>query len=174
MKALIMLSAIVVLSLQLGICLGQNAFERSNAKGKSTTYKITGSSNNYKKAIAVANGKNIINEKLKKNPPPHLTNIELISELKLNNIFLSALGTKRLEQLSTSDYSMLITFYVNDLGKILELEFILPETTIITPAELEILESMILKELSFKLNQNEMNGAKLFQLLKLQRYKDLL
>lgn len=174
MKVLIIISTVFLLSFQLNTCFGQNAFERGNTKGKNIIYKLKGASSNNKKAIAVSNTKNTLDEKLKNNPPTHLKNVEFSVGVNLNRIFISLLGKKRIEYLVETDQTMLITFFVNENGKVLELEFILPKNTTITPGELEILEERIKKEVSFKLEKSETKGAKLFQLLKLQRYKDLL
>jgi len=98
-----------------------------------------------------------------------------IDKTILTQIFYSTFSEKRLKQLADENLSILIKFYTDPNGNVLELEFTFGDNSTLMPIEIEKLESQLQKNIKFSFKTDIFQGntfAPLFYSVNFKRLVD--
>ena len=98
---------------------------------------------------------------------------EKVNKHSLLNTFKRTFSDERIRQL-LPEGRIVLTFYVSPSGNVLEVEFILNKTTLITATELEQLENNIKANVVFNFNQELTKGGDFFVLVQAVRFSKVL
>lgn len=164
MKAQILI-CLIILSSCFFNCLAQSSIGKGNLKGNSQIYQKKETSQSSKR-IAIANAKNKLSEKKMNIPPTSLSRIQFNSDKELSDILTSIIPKDKLKVLSSTEKSLTLIAFVDSKGKILELEFLLNKSTILTAKEIEAIENKIKTNTTFILDPKETVGGNFFKLVK--------
>jgi hypothetical protein len=135
----------VLLSISITVTYAQRLKPNSDIKAKHSSYKTDSLRSG---GMFVHNDKNIYHNK-KHNEPSSSDNLEKGDKTSTINAFKKVFNNQRLQQL-VNEPNIGIEYTVSDEGKILEVSFVLKQTTLVTASELEELEDAIKKDVSFK------------------------
>jgi hypothetical protein len=116
--------------------------------------KSIGSGNTV--SIYAYNSKNIYYNKTSKNRHPNIL-IKRGDSGGMLTAFTKVFSDERLREL-LPERVLLMTFYVNPSGKILEITFLLDKNTLVTAQELEALEKALKANVWFKLRPEDLKG----------------
>lgn len=125
----------------------QNPFNKKEVKANQTTYTVNDNDKPNYKSVAVANKENVLAKNGKVNTS-RLSNINIQGDKKLNDIFLDVFGKEKFREL-LPEKRILLIFYTNKAGKVVETAYLIDKNTAITPQELEELEKQLKKYVSF-------------------------
>jgi len=145
----LLLSAIITYAQELK----PNAIIKTNT----ATYITTGL---HDGAMSVVNSKSNYHNKIPRNRNPDMT-FELKDKSALLNAFTHVFSDERLKQL-IPEKRMIMTFYVNPSGQVIEVSFIFNKNTAVTALELEDLEKAIKANVFIKIRPEEYKGQDFF------------
>jgi hypothetical protein len=112
--------------------------------------------------MSVVNDRNIYHNKILKNRNPDMT-FKIKEKSGLLNAFTQVFSDERLRQLQP-ERRMLMTFYINPAGQIVEISFVLNKNTLITARELEELEGAIKANVSIKFRPEDVKGKEVIDI----------
>lgn len=131
----------------------QNLKPNLTIKVKRATFITTELDHN---SMSVLNSNNIYHKKIPKDRNPDMV-FEMKDKSGLLNAFTQVFTDGRLKQL-LPERRMMMTFYINPSGEIMEISFVLNKNTLVTGQEVEDLEKAIKADVSFKFRSKEIKG----------------
>jgi hypothetical protein len=160
MKKLLLLLPIM-LTFSINICFAQDSnFKNPIVHGSKQSYSVTKTDSHIK---TIRN----LNSHLYRSKASHVVSkndhsLEIIPKAAdvhldkaiLSRIFYNTFSEKRLKQLANENLSILIHFYTDVKGNVLELGFTFDDSSTIMPMEIETLENQLQKEIKFDFKTN--------------------
>ena len=149
---------------------GQTLKADAVVKANNLTYSTTSNSNNN---LVINNVNNKLQNRKPKLSPTAINYFEKKDKTALLKVFNKVFTTTRIKELLPEN-GIFINFYVNPQGKVLEVNFSLHKNTLITPIELEQLETEIKRDVTFDLQPKETKGGDFFVFSEFIRYSRVL
>lgn len=143
----------------------QSLFHKSEVKAKQTTFEIVNHDRPNYPTIAVSNKENSLIEDKNIINRYRLSGIEMQGDKTLLDIFLTVFDKERLQELVPEKRIVLI-FYTDKDGKVLETAYLLDKNTAMTPQELEELEMLLKRNASFSFIIEDKQDAPFYTILK--------
>ena len=149
---------------------GQHLKPNSTVQVNKTAFNTKAIDHN---TMVVSNTKNDFINRKPKLSPSVLTYFGKKNPTSLLKAFYKVFTKARLEQL-TPENGILINFYVNPQGKVLDVSFLLNTNTAITAPEIQQLETAIKDNVTFNLRPEETKGGDFFVITQVAKYRKVL
>lgn len=123
------------------------------------------------KQISISNSSNrLINQKA--NYVPTDFSASLKSNYVITKSFKEVFTGQRAKELATEKF-LYLSFYVNHNGQPMELQFLAPENTSLTPNEIESLEKALKRNVVFKVSGTNLEKGNFYEVSFLAKYNNI-